>query len=356
MLSIFRLKIVLFLLFFLSPMALFSVEQYTRTQALMGTFVHITLSVEHNKKISELFRKISVLESLLSSYPPYLVHRLNQKHKIPYNQTLSNAIQLSQQYYDDSDGYFDITIGSISKKIYHFGEEHSRLPHKGEVEKAILNIEGIQINDKTIETDANITIDLGGMGKGFTVDRVVDNLIEDNISEGVIALSGDIRCLDICTFQLQSPFSEERTFAQLTAKIPQLSISTSGIYRRYVKNKMHHHLINPKVGKPGKSFVSVSLFTQADNSKIDAYATAISVMPKEKALLFLEKHQDIGFILVDNSAKIFYGNLEKFVRLRWLDYKEKTNMERSNKKSKTNRAMEINLIHPDTTNPQMIKR
>ena len=224
------------------------------------------------------------------------------------------------------------------------------------MEKAILNIEGIQINDKTIETDANITIDLGGMGKGFTVDRVVDNLIEDNISEGVIALSGDIRCLDICTFQLQSPFSEERTFAQLTAKIPQLSISTSGIYRRYVKNKMHHHLINPKVGKPGKSFVSVSLFTQADNSKIDAYATAISVMPKEKALLFLEKHQDIGFILVDNSAKIFYGNLEKFVRLRWLDYKEKTNMERSNKKSKTNRAMEINLIHPDTTNPQMIKR
>jgi len=300
---------------FLLPLLLFSQESLTRTQAIMGTFVHITLPKEQNKAISTSFTHLKELEASLSSYAPHLVYQLNQTHTVPYNPTLAHAITLSKQFYKETHGYFDITIGSISKSLYHFGEENSTVPTQKALEGAKRNIEGIFIHEHNISTAQGIVLDLGGMGKGYGVDRVVERLSEQNISQGIVALSGDIRCLDVCTFELQSPYSEQ-TFATLTAKIPQLSISTSGTYRRFVGTQEDHHLINPKTATQGKAFVSVSLFSHANNAKIDAYATAISVMPLEIALAFLKEHDEVGFVLVKRDGKIVYGNLEKFVEIK----------------------------------------
>jgi len=343
-----------FIFFFLLPTLLLSQELQTRTQALMGTFVHMTLPIQHNTQISQSFSLIKQIEHSLSSYDSKaLVYRLNHTHQVPYDDYLTEALQESKRYYHDTHGYFDITIGSISKDLYHFGEENSTVPTKKALQNATLNINAIEINATTISTEKHITVDLGGMGKGYAVDKVADFLKEQHISQGIIALSGDIRCLDRCDFELQSPYSEQ-TFARLTGKHLQLSISTSGTYRRYVQDKSHHHLINPKTALQGKSFVSVSLFTYADNARIDAYATALSVMPKEKALNFLKTHKEIGFILVQSNGKIVYGNLEKFVSLTWLNYKEKATIPNISKKTATNNPIETSLIHPDTTNPKMI--
>ena len=207
----------------------------------------------------------------------------------------------------------------------------------------------------TIITEENITLDLGGMGKGYAVDKVARFLEEQNISQGIIALSGDIRCLDICTFELQSPYSEQ-TFATLTSNNSQLSISTSGTYRRYVKAKEHHHLINPKTASQGRAFASVSLFTKANNAKIDAYATALSVMPKEKAFIFLKQHDEIGFVLVDDKGKIIYGNLENLVTLKWLHYNEKVTSPNITINTKIKNNKDNSLIHPDTINPKEISK
>jgi len=340
----------------LLPFLLYSQALQTRTQALMGTFVHITLPSQYNPQISQSFKLIKEIEHSLSSYDhEALVYRINLKHQVPYDDYLAEALQLSKIYYQDTHGYFDITIGSISKKLYHFGEENSSVPSKEALQQAKLNIEAIEINATTITTEKEITIDLGGMGKGYAVDKVADFLEEQNITQGIVALSGDIRCLNVCSFELQSPYSEQ-TFASLTSEIPQLSISTSGTYRRYVGTQENHHLINPKTAKQGKAFVSVSLFTHADNAKIDAYATAISVMPEEVALAFLKEYDEVGFILVKSNGKIVYGNVEKFVSFAWLDYKEKATMHNNSKKSKTKSPSESNLIHPDTTTPKEMNK
>jgi len=344
------------LLSLLLPFLLYSQELQTRTQALMGTFVHITLPSTYNPQISQSFKLIKEIEDSLSSYDSKaLVFRLNLKHQVPYDNYLAEALQLSKTYYKDTHGYFDITIGSISKKLYHFGEENSTVPSQEALQKAKLNIEAIEINTTTISTDKEITIDLGGIGKGYAVDKVAKFLKEQNITQGTVALSGDIRCLDVCSFELQSPYSEQ-TFASLTSQSPQLSISTSGTYRRYVGSQVNHHLINPKTAKQGRDFVSISLFTHADNAKIDAYATAISVMPEDVALAFLKEHKEIGFVLVKSNGKIVYGNVEKFVSFAWLDYKEKATIPSNSKKSKTKSPSESNLTHPDTTTPKMMSK
>lgn len=80
-----------------------------------------------------------------------------------------------------------------------------------------------------------------------------------------------------------------------------------------IKEKKHHHLINPKTKKQGKAFASITLFTYSNNSKIDALATAIGVMSEEEALVLLKKEPMIGYILVKQDGKIIQDNLENFI-------------------------------------------
>lgn len=328
----------------------------TRTQVLMGTFVDITLPQVYNQEITKSFELLKHIEDSLSTYDTNAtLAKLNKTHHVEYDTYLSEAIKLSRTYYDESNGFFDITIGSISKKLYHFGEEKTYSPSKQALQDAYLNINGIHIDDHSIRTDKNIIIDLGGIGKGYGVDKVAMYLKEQNITEGIVALSGDIRCLNSCEIYLQSPYSEQ-TFAKVNSKHHNLSISTSGTYRRYATTKEEHHLINPKSASQGREFISVSLFTTANNTKIDAYATALSVMSKDKALVFLKDHNDIGFVIVDNQGKILYGNLTDLIDIEWLNYNEKPTIPSINKNNNTNSNIDKSLIHPDTSNPKVIAK
>ncbi len=346
-----------YLFFLLFPLLLFAQgEMTTRTQVLMGTFVSITLETEYNAQITQAFEHIKQIESSLSNYDPDAsLSKLNTTHRIKYNPILSEALTLSTSYYKETDGYFDVTIGSISKELYHFGEDKTFSPSKKALKAAHLDIHGIHINPQSISTEANISIDLGGMGKGYGADKVAAYLEEQNISKGIIALSGDIRCLHLCEIDLQSPYSEQ-TFATVQSKLPNLSVSTSGTYRRFATTKEEHHLINPKTALQGREFVSVSLFTTADNTKIDAYATAISVMPRDKALRFLEKLQSIAFVLVDKNGKILYGNTKNLIDIRWLDYNENASKASKTTKEETKAKSAKSLSHPDTTHPNEIAK
>ncbi len=341
----------------LYPLFLLAQEKLqTRTQVLMGTFVSISLPQRYNQEITSSFELIQRIEKSLSTYDEAAtLAKLNKNHHVTYDPYLAEALTLSRAYYDQSNGYFDVTIGSISKKLYHFGEETTYSPSKQALHSAHLDIHGIHINHRHISTDENITIDLGGMGKGYGADKVAQYLEEQNITEGIIALSGDIRCLGRCEVYLQSPYSEQ-TFAKIRSKKAQFSVSTSGTYRRFATTKEEHHLINPKTASQGRAFVSVSLFTTADNAKIDAYATALSVMSKEEALAFLKERKEIGFVLVDREGKILYGNLTDLVTIEWLDYKEKPTNPSISRNNSTKPDSATNLIHPDTTNPKLMAK
>jgi len=342
---------------FLLPLFLLAEEELqTRTQVLMGTFVSISLPQKDNQEITKSFELLKRIEDSLSTYnETATLAKLNKIHHVKYDIYLAEAIKLSRSYYHESNGYFDITIGSISKKLYHFGEEKIYSPSREALQNAHLDIHGIYVNDQNIQTDANITIDLGGMGKGYGADKVAQYLHEQNITKGIIALSGDIRCLNRCDIYLQSPYSE-RTFAKIKSKKAQLSISTSGTYRRFANTKEEHHLINPKTASQGREFASVSLFMTADNAKIDAYATALSVMSRTEALAFLKNREEIGFVIVDKEGKILYGNLTDLVTVEWLDYREKPTNPSMSKNNHTNTDNAISFIHPDTTNPRVIAK
>ncbi len=271
----------------------------------MGTLVSVSLAANNSDEIQKSFELIHNVELSLSSYAPQAdIYRLNMKKEIDASPYTLEAIRLSQQYYKDTDGYFDITVGSITKKGYRFGE-NEKIPDKQELDNYRLNIKDIKIQNSKITIAQDINIDLGGMGKGYTVDQVVKYLQSKNIDKGVIAASGDIRCLDLCKIEIQNPFDESIIGSFLTKK-QNTAVSTSGNYRRFVKSKENNHLIDPKSRRPQKKFASVTLISQHLNSTLDAYATAVSVMPLEKALHFLDD-REINYILITNDKQVFFS-------------------------------------------------
>ena len=66
---------------------------------------------------------------------------------------LAKALLASQKLYYETNGYFDITIGSISKKLYRFGEENSTIPSQQALRDAELNIEGRCQNPSVVIVD-----------------------------------------------------------------------------------------------------------------------------------------------------------------------------------------------------------
>ena len=279
----------------------------------MGTFVTITLSQKDKKYFQPAFQIIKNVEKALSSYdknsPIYKLNHHGESLIYPYTY---EALRLSEKYYKKSDGYFDIAIGKITKDLYHFGEEE-RLPSSFELEQSSTAFSGLHFNTISATLSKGIKIDLGGMGKGFGVDKVAVYFRERNIS-AVIAASGDIRCLNICPIEINNPQGKELLLSFFT-KDQDTAISTSGNYNRYVASKSNNHLINPKTKYPQQNFLSITLISHLSNAEIDAYATAASVMPKEKAYDFLDSLPLAYVILQSDGKKYMSKNIDQFVKV-----------------------------------------
>ncbi len=283
-----------------------------RTQVVMGTFASITVPQSQSAHMQKAFERLKAVEKALSSYDKKaVIYRLNSERNVSLAADTYEALELSKRYYRYSGGYFDITVGSVTKDLYRFGEDE-RIAANEELDNAVVGFQGLHYNEQRAWLDEGIKVDLGGMGKGFGVDKAFELLKEESVRSGIVALSGDIRCIHRCSLQIEDPFGEG-PLATFTMRSPDSAVSTSGNYRRFVGSAEHNHLIDPKRKRPQKRFASITLVSTLPNSDLDAYATAASVMPKEEALRFLNT-LEAGYIVVENDGSVLIGEgLERYV-------------------------------------------
>lgn len=286
----------------------------SRTQIIMGTYISISLEPKNQKHIQKGFEVFKAVDSSLSSYKPNSdITQLNLHKESTLSKYSYEALLLSQKYYQKTNGFFDVSIGSITKDLYAFGEEE-RLPTKSELQNAFISFNGLDFNQTDAKIQKGMKIDLGGMGKGFGVDKVVAYLKKEDVESGIIRASGDIRCLNRCEINVQDPFSQG-VLASFKTLHKDTGISTSGNYNRYVESTKNNHLINPKNKRSQTVFVSITLVSKMKSSDLDAYATAASVMPKAKAYKFLDS-LNLGYlILQSDGVMLCSNNLSKFIEI-----------------------------------------
>lgn len=275
-----------------------------RMQIIMSTFVSISAQEKDKDDIEQGFIIFKDVELSLSSFlPKATIYKLNKNKEVRLDFYSYEAFSLSKKYYEKTDGYFDITIGSITKDLYSFGQNEKEIS-KDELKRAKVSFMDLVFDKNKAYIKKDMKVDLGGMGKGYAVDKVAEYFRSKEISSTIIRASGDIRCLDICEVGIQDPFSDGILLSFKTGK-KDLAISTSGIYNRYIKNTKNNHLINPKLKKSQINFVSITLVGDMKNADLDAYATAASVMPIKKAYQFLNSI-GVAYIVIesDNTMKV----------------------------------------------------
>lgn len=302
------------LLLFLSIFWLLEAKTLSRTQVIMATFATISSNESNAELITEGFDIIRDVEMSLSSYnPDAKVYLLNKNLHADLDSYLYEALSLCKKYYADTDGYFDITIGSITKDLYRFGQEQ-RVATETQLQDAKVGFASLRFDKNKAFLESGAKIDLGGMGKGFAVDKVAHYFKSKGVKEAVISLSGDIRCLSECKIDVQNPFKEDGHFLSFESAKGDLGITTSGNYNRYVLSVENNHLIDPKAKKPQSLFVSVTLISELSSSDLDAYATAASVMPMKKAYEFLDA-LGVGYIVLQSDGELVISkNIAKYAK------------------------------------------
>jgi thiamine biosynthesis lipoprotein len=291
-------------LFFLST-GTFAVE---RAKYIMGTYISVYVPDKYRNFVKGSFDIFKKIDKTFSKYrPDSYVYKLNKVKKSKINSQFLELLNISFEIYKKTDGYFDITVGNITKKYGYF---YKNQPEN--VKKETTGFKNVVIKNGYIYLKNGISLDFGGIGKGYAVDKVSDFLDKNKVKDYIVKASGDIRCKNICNICIQNPF-KNAVVACFNTKFENTSISTSGNYERYIKNKNNNHLINPKTKKSEKIFASITILGTKNNTYLDAYATAVSVMPEKKALEFLEKNK-IPYLIIKNNKKVLKSkNFEDYV-------------------------------------------
>jgi thiamine biosynthesis lipoprotein len=276
-----------------------------RTQVHMGTLISVTVAEENlSDEVFDLFRE---LDSRLSTYKnDSEISRLNRELELNVSEVTRAVLERSLEMNRLSDGAFDVTIGALTHGVYHFGYDNEHLPSKAQLQKAekFVGSNRMSIEGSKVKMLDGTTIDLGGIGKGYAVDLAIKKLQSHGVFKAIVAASGDIGCLGECTIEIRDPFHPSGHIATIVSTLRGLAVSTSGNYERYIKNKTYNHLIDPKTGKSQQRYASITLIDTQDNTRIDALATAVSIMDEKKAIAMLEK-LNISYVLIRNDgAKI----------------------------------------------------
>lgn len=288
-------------------------ETYRESRILFDTEVFIEAYGDGAQAAGEkAFEEMDRLDRSLDVFDPTSeLSRLNQSAgttPYPVSDDTFEIIQDALEMARRSDGYFNPAIGPLVT-LWQKARDTGSPPGKPEIENALtlLDYRSIQLNaqdDSVYLPTTGMSLDLGGIAKGYAVEKAVAILKDAGIQSAMVAAGGDIYTIgnkpDHSPWRvgIKNPQDPEGVIG--TVNLSDQAIDTSGQYERYfsVGDTTYGHILNPFTGYPADEALSCSIIT--DRPVVaDAMATAIFAMGIEKGLRLLEDNADIEGILID---------------------------------------------------------
>jgi thiamine biosynthesis lipoprotein len=298
----------------------------------MGTLVEITVigrdADRAEAAIRDAFDEMQRVEGCMSRrIPGSDVSRINEWagiKAVPASADVLRVIRRAEEISRASEGHFDITIGAVLD-LWGFEDNGHHVPAKGKVSEVL---DGVGY--KTIHVDERAStvklkkkemrIDLGGIAKGYAVDRAVELLKSRGYRNMIVNAGGDIRVSGRkihgpWVIGIQDPRDRSRILATINAE--DISVATSGDYERYFvrEGKRYHHLLNPFTGFPARLCRSVTILAE-DALSADGLATAVFVLGPQKGLHLIEAMDGVEGLIISSEGEILQSEgLKGKVRL-----------------------------------------
>ena len=223
-------------------------------------------------------------------------------------------IKKAQEISELSEGGFDITIGPLTE-LWRKAREKNTPPSIKDVKEKF----GL-VYFKNIETDQEgkvflkkkgMAIDLGGIAKGYAVDRAFDVLMSLGYKNFIVNAGGDLRVGGTKNNQpwsigIQNPRESQKILARIS--VSDTAVATSGDYEKFFlyQGKRYHYIFNPKDGFPTEGSQSVTIIAK-DCITADGLATAVFVLGAEKGYSLCQKLEGVDCLIVDKEGKIIFS-------------------------------------------------
>jgi len=275
---------------------------YDDKRVMMGTFIEV-ISPDKNAA-AVVFSEFSRLDNLLSKYKPGSeISKLNKSGDLKVSPEAFYLLKKSVEFYQASDGAFDITIGPLVD-LWGFTDRKYSYPPEEKI-KEVLKLVGsdkIILNDKDCVVKfmfSGMKVDLAGIVKGYALDCAVKKLKENNINSCLINAGGQISCLGDkfgkpWNIAINNPRGKKDIgYLELKDK----SVATSGDNQRYfIKDKKRYsHILDPKTGYPADTGIASVTVIAKDGLTADALATAMFVLGREKGWDLADKFTGVEF-------------------------------------------------------------
>jgi len=275
-----------------------------RCRPLLGTFVEIAAfarkvaDLEHG--IAAAFAAVEKVCRLMSYHDPQSdVSRMNRqafRKSVAVDPWTWQVLQAAQQFAQETDGAFNIGIApSLIRSCY-----LPRLSYQFDRAAAWRHI--FLRKNYRVFFCRHVIVDLGGIAKGFAVDRAVDALKESGVESGIVNAGGDLRVFGSAsqTVHLRHPSNPVRIGGAV--RLRERAMATSGIYfsQRDFGRHRPSPIIDGRTGRSSRMPISISV-AAADCMTADAF-TKIVFASREKAATLLERYQADALLLERDGA------------------------------------------------------
>ena len=288
-------------------------------QDIMGTLVRVEIQHEQDSRrlaaSQAVFAEMHRLDAMLS---PHLadseLSRLNRRAgraPVEVSGELAALLQRALYFSRLSQGAFDITYASVGH-LYDYRRGIRPSPEAVSASLPAVNYRHVVINGNRVRFDhPGVVIDLGGIAKGYAVDRAIAILRQYGIDQALVSAGGDSRIIGSrdgrpWMIGIRDPDRDGRSAVVLP--LQNNAISTSGDYERYFERdgRRYHHILTPATGKSPRELRSVTIIG-ARGIDTDAISTTVFVLGTERGLRLVERLPGIEAVLIDSQGRIHYS-------------------------------------------------
>lgn len=302
---------------------------FKESQIVMGTVVEITVAHHSEEQsrtaIKEAMGEFKRIDELMSSYKPdSAISRVNQAGaaKTLVGEEVFDLLHDAVVISAASNGTFDPTIWPVYR-LWEF-ERGGKIPIPETISMILplVGYKNLSFDKKTYSVGFNVAgmgLDLGGIAKGWAVDRAMEKLVSRGIRSAIIDAGGDLRIIgarpgkDFWRIGVQHPRDPGALI--FTIELKDTAIVTSGDYERFfmADSVRYHHLLDPATGQPARSCQSVTVLATTA-TEADACATAAFVLGPAKGIAFLRSRPGVRGVIIGADGRLHWTD-EAFAQM-----------------------------------------
>jgi len=287
----------------------------------MGTRVFVELWSDDPAHAASLMQGVmDEMERINQLMSPYketselaIVNRDAALNPVKISAELYELIVKANHYSKLSEGAFDITFASVGHQ-YDYREHKRPSLKQQQAASALINYQNLKLNqiDSSIRFGKpGMRIDLGGIAKGYAVDRAVSQLKAAGVKYAIVTAGGDSRLIGDhrgrpWMLGIKHPRGDEHV---ITLPLADSAVSTSGDYERFFEEDgvRFHHIIDPADGDSAREMLSVTVLSDK-SVDADALSTTLFVLGRIKGLKLVNSLAGVSAILIDRTGKVYYSD------------------------------------------------